>query len=437
MFFKNVLNNSLRKNLAIFFSGNILALCITVIIQFTFPKVLSVENYGLYKTFTLYLSFTSLLHLGLKDGIYLRLCEDKVFNKGNNITYFSFLFFQQLIILIIMVIISIFFKAPLKLVLLCLAFTSLFFILNTYYDSFFQSKKNFLVVSSLKIFKEATFLFIVIILFFLLDNIEIQHILLAFLSSVALTTLFYSYKARSYVAIKRLKKEDFHSVKTIYNRGFKQILGNFGNQINTNIDKLFVNFFFTVKEFAYYSFGGMFFVLTNTFVGSIATVLLPYLIGDEQNNLERKYEKLLKFSTIFSIVLFFYLLLMFVLVFYFYKEYCSSIIIIALFYGAMVYNVKINVIQNNYLKTMKLDKQYIVNNYLILGLFIIFMSVLFVFKIPLVWYSLVTSIIMFLRYRLNHYSIQKNFKKKNIFLLHDVFTIVLGVIIFIIAKNFI
>lgn len=437
MILKKVLNNSFRKNLAIFFSGNLVALSITIIIQFVFPKILSVEDYGYYKSFTLYLSFTSLLHFGLKDGIYLRLCEDKFFNRDNNVSYFSFLFFQQLIVLLIMGLLSFCFEIPMKILLLCLALTSLFFIINTYYDSLFQAKKNFLIVSKLKICKESVFLSVVGLMYFLFEKMTIQYILLAFLSSVIFTFILYTFKARKYISIKRISRNDINIIKPIYRRGFRIIMGNFGNQINSNIDKLFVNFFYTVKEFAYYSFGGMFFVLTNTFVSSIATVLLPYLIGDEQENLERKYLKLTKLTTIVSLGLFLYLILMFFLVFFFYQEYTSSILIIALFYGAMVYNIKVNIIQNNYLKTMKLDKHYVANNYIILVIFFLSMLILYFLKIELIWFSLTTSIIMYLRYRLNHYSIQKNFNKKQLFLSHDVLIMGLGVIIFMIAKNFI
>ena len=100
---KNIGNKGLFKNLLVYFISSISAIVISVVLQFLLPKIISIEEYGFYhKTFTLYLSFTSLLHFGLKDGIYLKISEQKNLNLGENRIYFSTILFQQTLVLLIM-----------------------------------------------------------------------------------------------------------------------------------------------------------------------------------------------------------------------------------------------------------------------------------------------------------------------------------------------
>ncbi len=431
---ETIKKNPFLKNIAIFFSGSLIALIAAVSVQFLIPKILSIEDYGLYKSFTLYLSYTSLLHFGLKDGIYIALCSEETFSKQKNIKYFSLLIIQQSIVLVLMLSAAFFFGTPLKIILICLSITSFFFIINTYYDSLFQSQKKFKIVSFLKIFKETSFLILVVLVYFLYDKPSINLILGSFLLSIIASYFTYTYVSRKLIGIKTITSKDINFIKPTYSRGIKLLAGNFGNQINVNIDKLFINFFYSIELFAYYSFGGMFFVLTNTFVSSVATVLLPYLFKEYNQDLENKHRQLMKVTTMFSLVLCFYLIAVFYFVKYFYENYIESIPIIALFYVAMVYNIKINIVQNNYLKTLNLDKEYVKNNYIVLFGYILIMTGLYLLKMDIVYFAVCTSIMMYLRFKLNLRSINAQLKTNKSYFIDDFLIFILGILVFLYAK---
>ncbi|WP_445383548.1 lipopolysaccharide biosynthesis protein [Robiginitalea sp. IMCC43444] len=405
---KNIRNNSIFKNLLVYFVSSVSAIFITVLLQFILPKLITIEEYGLYKTFTLYLSFTSLLHFGLKDGIYLRISEQLKLNLRENGIYFSTVILQQLGVFAVMFIIGFFFQGVFRYFFFALAASSFFFILNTYYDSLYQSRKEFKVVSFLKIFKEAILLTMVGAFFLLQGELSLEQLLLFFTISICVTFIIYTLKARPFLKFAIPSKEEIRGVVfPVYRRGVGLLAGNFGNQINSNIDKLFVSSFLSVSAFAYYSFGGLFFVLTNTLVGSVSTVLLPYLLTDYKDKLNSTYRRLLDITTIFGLLLFIYVLTVQWIVFEFYPEYNRSIPIISLFFGAMVYNMKINIIQNNYLKTLRLDGSYVRNNYLILALFLAVLFAIFFWDGDLQWYAMGTSFFVFSRYKLNQYSLNK------------------------------
>ncbi len=247
--------------------------------------------------------------------------------------------------------------------------------------------------------------------------------------------MIYTFQARSFIRLKIPSKTEFKSILyPVYKRGVA-ITGNFGNQINSNIDKLFVSSFFSVSAFAYYSFGGMFFVLTNTLVGSVATVLLPYLLTDYKEHLGSTYKKLLRLTTLFAPLLFLYVLIVGFIVQRYYSEYLYSIPIIAMFFGAMVYSVKINIIQNNYLKTLNLDRSYITNNYLVLFVFVIVMFILYYLKIDLKYFALCTSIFVFARYKLNGRVIRKKLNLNHRVLIQDIGIWLLAILIYLLSMG--
>ena len=66
------MSNSVKKGVIVVFLANIINMALGVITSFILPKYLSIESYGYYKVFTLYVSYLGVIHLGFIDGIYLK-----------------------------------------------------------------------------------------------------------------------------------------------------------------------------------------------------------------------------------------------------------------------------------------------------------------------------------------------------------------------------
>lgn len=74
------------KNISYSFSANLLSLLISVFMVMIVPKLLSVNDYGLWQLFLFYYSYLGFLHFGWEDGIYLRYAG-KQFNELNCRTF--------------------------------------------------------------------------------------------------------------------------------------------------------------------------------------------------------------------------------------------------------------------------------------------------------------------------------------------------------------
>ena len=63
--------STFTKDLFMVAFSNFVILISSIITGFVVPKILGVVGYGYYKIFTLYLSYSALMHLGYVDGVLL------------------------------------------------------------------------------------------------------------------------------------------------------------------------------------------------------------------------------------------------------------------------------------------------------------------------------------------------------------------------------
>ena len=74
------------KNISYSFSANLISLLISAFMVMFVPKLLSVNDYGLWQLFLFYYSYLGFLHFGWEDGIYLRYAGKK-FEELNRKTF--------------------------------------------------------------------------------------------------------------------------------------------------------------------------------------------------------------------------------------------------------------------------------------------------------------------------------------------------------------
>ena len=60
------------KNIALVAASNSTSILAGIFIGFLIPKILTVTDYGMYKTFTLYMTYVGFFSLGIIDGIVLK-----------------------------------------------------------------------------------------------------------------------------------------------------------------------------------------------------------------------------------------------------------------------------------------------------------------------------------------------------------------------------
>jgi O-antigen/teichoic acid export membrane protein len=429
--FKKIISN---KKFTFFYFGNLVATLLAMISQLLIPKIIDVEQFGVYKTFTLYLAFTSLFHFGYKDGLYIWFCNKRDELKSKKEIFSSVLFLQQILITSLLLLISLFFENQIKLMIRLLAFATLFNIGYTFFEIYYQSLKIFKPTVYFKFFKEISFFIAIITLYTLEISITAFSLIEIVVAISFITTLCYWFYSKWHFFRFKEIKQYLQEIKDIYKNGFHLLIGNFTHQVSANLDKLFISSFFTSQVFAIYAFGATFFILANVLLTSISTFLLPYLF-DEKIKESLSYTRLINIPfKLFPIYIIYFFLVIFIVNNYF-LEYTDSLKYFAALNLALVMNISVSILQTNFLKSLYLEKIYSKINSILLIVLFLLLLIIYLFNLNLLLVPIIVSFSFLLRFTINDFYIKRKLNLK-FFSLNSFLWLLLIIILYFMGLNY-
>jgi O-antigen/teichoic acid export membrane protein len=315
------------------------------------PKVLSIEEFGLWRTFLLYSTYAGILHLGIADGFLLNnvaVSKDEAFKSLNRSV--PFLLIQQILISAIIFLVLYIFIPNLNMVVIG-AGVLLFSIainIRTQFDNFLIITKNFKTSNIVKILDKSIFL-IFLFAFLLLTKASYQGIIFFYILSsvIALVVLFIVVRPKMDFSQGMIRK-NIQDIKV----GSQLLSSNVFIILLFNIDSMFVNMFMGLKSFAIFSFAITIIMLINQFAESISQVFFPYLATDLR-------EKLFSVNQIISGSMFGLWVLILQFSYFFiplinivFPKYSASEIIIVIYLLMSLFTLLIRISQNNMFKVL-------------------------------------------------------------------------------------
>lgn len=115
--------SSIVRNISYSFFANLLYLVVSAVMVIIVPKLISLNDYGMWQLFLFYFSYLGFLHLGWEDGIYLRYAGnefEELPGKRLSGQFYAIIFLQLVLATIVSVIGKLFIQDYQKLnVLLC------------------------------------------------------------------------------------------------------------------------------------------------------------------------------------------------------------------------------------------------------------------------------------------------------------------------------
>lgn len=344
----------LRKDLMKVFGSNIVTLAAGIVSGLVIPSFLSLDQYAYLKTFTLYLGYVGILHLGLADGLFIKYGGsyeeevDKSLLKGEHHFFLVF----QLIVSIAIIIISLFIDDK---ILLAFSLSIIPFNLLTFYKFFYQAIGQFNIYSKILIFPPVVMLIanLVVIFIFEVEN----YWLFIFIRLLAYFSIFLILEYNFYKLTKSAEMNlDFSEIKNIFNIGFFIMLGNLSSIMFYSIDRWFVKFSFSSSDFAFYSFAISMMAMINIFINSITTVFYPYLSRNKDENILDRLKGY--FLIIGSLAAGSYFVLAFI-VQNFIPKHIPALNIIAIIFAGFPALITIKALYVNLYKIRKSDKLYV------------------------------------------------------------------------------
>lgn len=347
----------LSKGIVQVIIANIINLIISIGNGFLLPKFLSVESYAALKTFLLYSSYIGILHLGYVDGVYIKYggktineipmekfaCEKKVlalFQLGITIPIIlmaSFLGDASLLFAAISVL-------PVNMV--------------CFFKFVYQATgefKEYRYITNLS----AILIFVLNVIFLFIVKTDYSLCYIGMQVAVSfIVWIYYERKNRIIITGNRLSlKKMWSRLNENIHLGIIIMLGNFMGIWITSIDRWFVKIFYSVAEFAYYSFAVTMLRLVNVVITAFSVTLYNFFCKKPKDEEIARVRKVVLIVGAGIIAVIFPL--NFVIQVYL-DKYISALPIIRILFMAQFILIGVNAIYLNLYKALNLQKKYLI-----------------------------------------------------------------------------
>lgn len=351
-FFKHIIEVSL-SNFTTIISG--------IIVGFITPKFLSVEGYGFYKTFTLYVTYIGFFSLGLVDGIVLNYGGKNYdqLERGVFRAYFKWYTCINLFFSMILFILGIIFtyKSDIDTGFIMIMFSINLIAVNFtgYFQQISQITMRFREYSLRRILQSVCNIVAVLVLLVIYNknNYVDYKLYIVFIVSInVVLTGWYLFTYRDIVKGGSISMRHIAiDVKKLIIIGLPLMVANLCSTLILTLDRQFVNLLFDTKTYAIYAFAYSMLALVTVAISAISTVLYPILKRSDEVTLIDIYGKLISaiLIIVFAGIMSYFPLCIFIK--WFLPKYIDSLIIFRVIFPGMAISSAITIIMNNYYKT--------------------------------------------------------------------------------------
>lgn len=384
-----------------------MALFVGILNGFLLPKFLTIDSYAYIKTFTLYIGYSGIFHLGFSDGIYI-LLGGKSINDINKEKIKGY-------VLALLKILS--------LVSICFIIINIFIIKDIIFTCFILYTIPFQVILFVSLLYRATgefdkYIIIrsIINVFSLLSTLSTLFILKSPVTYIAVQIIGYVilaliYLSKIIIVDYKAEKIKISEIKLLINTGFIVMIANTVNNIFFSLDRWIVKLNFTTKEFAYYSFGVSMLSLFTSLISSVTIVFYPYLARNHNDEtIVQSIKKYIILICSFAPSGYFILE---VIVSIILPQYVESLEVLGILILSIPFMTAINVVYLNLYKSTNRGKEYLYTAIKILALALTLNICVIYFggRSNSVAYSTLISLIIWYTYSSRHFKgleIKKN-----------------------------
>lgn len=335
-----------------------------VVTGFIIPKILNIEDYGLYKTFTLYSSYIGLLSLGIVDGIVLKYgnkdLEELELEKMRSI--FSIYFSINIIFTLMIFFVCLTTLKNNKVIFLFIALNIICTNITGYFQQISQITRNFKEYSFRNILKSFLNILIVLILYVMFKfncTINYKMYVLMLLISNYFLTIWYMFTYKELIFGKRNTINSIkNDMKLLIKNGFPLLIANLCSTLLLTLDRQFVNVLFENEIYAIYAFAYNLLSLVTVAVSAISTVLFPSLKRAEKSKIMNEYKD---YVSLIALLIFLCISIYFplsIFIRWYLPNYILSLGIFKTIFPGLVISSAISIIIQNYYKVLNISREF-------------------------------------------------------------------------------
>jgi len=404
---------SFSSDLIVYGLGQIIVLVLGIVQLLILPKYLSMDDYGYFRVFILYGSYVGILHLGFIDGALVRWAGKQLPDITHEVRIsIRFLLLEQVLIILPLMGLSFFiFNGINKTIALLILIYALIANVSTLFMFIFQAVKKFKLLTIFNIGRQAIFL-VLLIPIIILGFATYFYVIVAMLCTFLATLILFIMSMK----IKPMKESSHFSSAWLFgksniNIGIYILSGNFIYIIFTTIDRLLVNYHFSIVDFAIYNFSVSVSTSVYTLVSAVSQVFFPYLAALEDDAKTYIYQMTKPAVTLFwAATLIIYFPFTKFIEFYL-PNYLESLPILKILLCTVGFCAPIQILHINYYKAYKKQKLYFINGAIALVFAFILYLVIIQLYGTLISIAFVTLISFLFWYLVNIISLRSIFKE--------------------------
>lgn len=341
--------------------SNIISLFISTFVILFVPKLIGVEEYSYWQLYLFYTSYVGFLHFGWNDGIYLRYGGNKYKDLNKNLFFSQF---YMLLMLQVIIAITMFWVIGqshinvnrifiLQMTTVCLLIINMRIMLLL----ILQSTNRIKEYAKNTILDRVIYVILIIIFVFFGFN-DFKSLIIADLSGKLISLAYAIYCCRDIVC-RRIADFYFSFSEAISNisAGVKLMISNVASLLIIGVVRFGIERSWDVATFGKISLTLSISNLMMAFINAVGVVIFPVLRRTDAKNLSRIYKTMRDFLMVimFGILLFYHPIRLFL--FNWLPQYSNSLIYMALLFPMSIYEGKMAILINTYLKTLRKERE--------------------------------------------------------------------------------
>lgn len=373
---------TVMKNLYYTVAANFATLGISVLLNLFVPKLLGVTEYSYWQLYVFYSSYVGFLHFGWIDGIYLKIGGeeyDRLDKRGLGTQFWYLLIFELCLSFLVAIWAWLFLPSSEQSVILILtAVVSVVTIIKTFVLYIFQSTNRIKEYAQLS--RNDRYLYVLFIaIYFAFGGRNFLWLIALDILSKVLVTIWGISLIKDMLNIKLINlRMLFPEILDNINIGSKLMISNIASMLIIGTIRFFVQQKWTIETFGKLSFTLSLSNMFLTFINAIGIVMFPLLRRTNQQRLPELFRILRDlFVPITYGLLIFYIPAKLILSMWL-PEYTESLNFMGILFPIVIYEGRMSLLINTYLKTLRKEKTILMVNVITLvlsllaSLFVIF-----------------------------------------------------------------
>lgn len=434
----NKLYKIFLKNTSYTFLANAISLAISAVAILIIPRAFGVEDYGFFQLYLFYSSYVGFFHFGWPDGMYLRYGgkDYQTINEGVIRTQF---WYMVLFLVLCSVIVWFFLphivvETGKTIILNCTVLCALIIIPRSLIWLLLQALGEIVDYAKFTITEKIVYFFLIIIVISL-KKFDYKVLILADLLGKGISLLYTCFKYPKIIIGKYVKpSEAIEEIKENIRVGSKLMLANIASMLIIGIVRIGIEKNWGVAVFGKVSLSISICNFLLVFINSVSLVLFPMLKRFSDSQLKAVYEgmELLVSWSLYLILAVFFPLKS--LLQWWLPEYSDSLYYMLFLFPICLFESKMSLIYNTYLKTLRQEKIIMkINIYtVLLSILLTVFNVLVIENLTITVVSIL--VLLWYRYVISQVSVARILK---ISYVKTIFVDTLFVIIFVFHGYFI